>query len=209
MSTDSSTDKSALTPLTGRFLHDLRNGLASVRAGASMLQRSGGKPDVVDRVADGLLDQVQQMLTLIDEFAGTKAEPPRAAAAVASAPASPLNVLIADDNADAANALAMFLRLAGHRTVVAFDGEQALALAAADPPQVMLLDLTLPAKSGFDLAREIRSQPWSTGIRLIAVSGWFSPEDRARAAAAGFDAQLSKPIDRALLQSTLASFISR
>jgi CheY-like chemotaxis protein len=209
MSSDSSADKPVLPPQTVRFLHDLRNGLASVRAGASMLQRSGHKPAVVEQVADGLLDQVRQMLTLIDGFVGKNAEPPHAAVAVASAsasaPASSLKVLVADDNADAANALAMFLRLEGHRTVVAFDGDQALALATTDPPHVMLLDLTMPMKSGFDLAREIRSQPWGAEIRLIAVSGWFSPEDCARASAVGFDAQLCKPIDMDKLQELLCS----
>ena len=197
------------TPETVRFIHDLRNGLAAVRAGANMLRNSGSKPKVAERVAEGLYDQVNQMLAVIDEFIGAKAESQPAvldgASNVAAAPAGSLSVLVADDNADAANALAMFLRMEGHRADVAFDGEQALALAASNHPQVMLLDLTMPAKSGFDLAREIRSQPWGAGIRLIAVSGWFSPEDRARATAAGFDGHLNKPIDMDKLQALLLS----
>lgn len=203
MGTDSFTHKPSPAPQTVRFVHDLRNSLAAVRAAANMLRRSGARREVVETVAEGLYEQVQQMLALIDDFIGPPAEPKQATPHSTPAPASSLNVLVADDNADAANTLAMCLRMEGHHAVVAFDGEQALALAADNPPQVMLLDLTMPSKSGFELAREIRSQPWGEDIRLIAVSGWFSSEDRERASAAGFDAQLSKPIDMDKLQALL------
>jgi CheY-like chemotaxis protein len=97
----------------------------------------------------------------------------------------------------------MYLRLDGHRPVVTFDGEQTLRVAAADPPQVMLLDIGMPTQDGYDVAREVRSQPWGTDVRLIAVSGYFSPEDRERALQAGFDDLLSKPIDPHTLQRLL------
>lgn len=203
MDSDSFTDKPSPAPRTVRFVHDLRNSLAAVRAAASMLRRSGERREVVETVAQGLYDQVHHMLALIEDFIGPQADSKQATPGPTSTPTSSLNVLVADDNADAANTLATFLRMEGHRAVVAFDGEQALALAADDPPHVMLLDLTMPSKSGFELAREIRSQPWGEAIRLIAVSGWFSSEDRERASAAGFDAQLSKPIDMDKLQALL------
>lgn len=197
------TESSTVTPETVRFVHDLRNCIAAVRAAASMLRRPGSKPEVVEQIADGLYDQVHQMMALIDDFIGVKAQPLAPSPGAAAGPSSSLHVLVVDNNVDAANALAMFLRLEGHRAVVAFDGEHAFSLAAADHPQVMLLDLTMPGKSGFDLASEVRSQPWGGGLQLIAVSGLFSPEDRARATAAGFDAQLSKPIDLDKLQTLL------
>ena len=196
-------------PELARFAHDLRNGLASVRAAASILAHSGTNAEVVDRVAEGLQQQVRHMVELIDGFVGESPAATHTAPAEPSPPpaasASQLSVLVADDNADAATALAMFLRLEGYRVSVAFDGEQALTLAAAEPPDVMLLDLGMPSKNGYELAREVRSQPWGAGVRLIAVSGWFSAEDRERASLAGFDAQVGKPVDMDGLQRLLQS----
>ena len=186
----------ALPPQTQRFVHDLRNCLASMRAGASMLHRSANQPALVEKIADNMCGQVQEMLDLVDRFIG---RPPAVEQSVASEarPVSekPLRILIADDNADAANTLATYLRLSGHSPVVAFDGGEAMQLAADEPPDVMLVDLTMPTLNGFDVARNIRAQPWGAAIRLIAVSGWLSQEDIDRASLAGFDAHVSKPID--------------
>jgi CheY-like chemotaxis protein len=184
-----------LPPKTRRFVHDLRNCLASMRAGASMLRRSVDQPAIIDKVAENMYAQVQEMLDLVDGFIGVApAAQERAAEAVPSS-AESLRILIADDNSDAANTLATYLRLSGHRPAVAFDGGEALQLAADERPDVMLVDLSMPTLNGYDVARNIRAQPWGNTVRLIAVSGWFSQEDIERAAHAGFDAHLSKPID--------------
>jgi CheY-like chemotaxis protein len=183
-----------LPPKTRRFVHDLRNCLASMRAGASMLHRSANQPAIVAKVADGMFEQVQEMLDLVDAFIGR----PKGESRPTDIPrisTEPLKILIADDNTDAANTLATYLRLSGHHPVVAFDGSEALQLAADEPPDVMLVDLTMPTLNGYDVARNIRAQPWGSAVRLIAVSGWFSPDDIDRIANAGFDAHLSKPID--------------
>jgi CheY-like chemotaxis protein len=195
-----SNTKPALPKHTSRFIHDLRNNIASVRAGANMLARAAVKPEVVESVAKGLHQQVQEMLALIDVFIGESGNEVSARATPTSGSGEPLTVLVADDNADAANTLATFLRLDGHRPIVTYDGAETLRVAAADPPQVMLLDIGMPTKNGYDLAREVRSQPWGADVRLIAVSGYFSTEDRERALQAGFDDLLSKPIDIQALQ---------
>ena len=186
-----------LPPETKRLVHDLRNCLAAVRAGANMLRRSPNQPAVVEKVADGLQGQVQEMLEIIDRFVGR--EPERKGGGAVHPPASKagnsLRVLIADDNADAARTLATYLRLSGHAVTVALDGGEALQSAAAEQPDVMLLDISMPTLDGYDVARQVRSQSWGSAVRLIAVSGWFSPEDVERSRAAGFDAHLSKPID--------------
>jgi CheY-like chemotaxis protein len=200
---------SPLPPKTRRFVHDLRNCLASMRAGANMLQRSTDKPPIVAKVADNMYEQVQEMLNLVDEFIGRA---PATDDNVSSDPVSTdthaasvksLRILIADDNTDAANTLATFLRLSGHSPVVAFDGGEALQLAADERPDVMLVDLTMPTLNGFEVARNIRAQPWGATVRIIAVSGWFSPEDIDRASHAGFDAHMSKPIDMDALPAML------
>lgn len=208
MSNSNSTIPPALPPHAVRFIHDLRNNIASVRAGANMLANSGSKPRVVEQVADGLQQQVKQMLTLIDEFIHAEVGASRdnaeaSSQSPANPPTEPLKVLVADDNADSANTLATYLRLDGHRPVVTYDSDETLRVAAADPPSVMLLDIGMPSKNGFDLAREVRSQPWGAGVRLIAISGYFSLEDRERALQAGFDDLLSKPVDIEALQRSM------
>ena len=84
--------------------------------------------------------------------------------------------------------------------------EAAWQLAHANHPDVMLLDISMPNLDGYELANRVRAQTWGTKVRLIAVSGWLSPEQRARALASGYDAQVNKPIDldelEVLLQST-------
>jgi CheY-like chemotaxis protein len=182
-----------LSPDTRRFVHDLRNCIASIRAGASMLHRAADQPAIIERIADGLHDQVQEMLDLVDKFIGRP--PERTEHDVVEARKESLRILIADDNADAANALATYLRLSGHRPIVTYDGNEALKLAAAEPPDVMLLDISMPILSGYDIARAVRAEPWGARVRLVAISGWFSPEDIDRASDAGFDEHLSKPLD--------------
>lgn len=193
-----------LPPKTRRLVHDLRNCLASMRAGASMLHRSAQQPAIVEKIADNMHQQVQEMLDLVDQFVGRPAAPRTSAHDSPPQPnAGSLRILIADDNSDAANTLATYLRLSGHRPVVAFDGSEALQLAADEPPDVMLVDLSMPTLNGFDVARNIRAQPWGNSVRLIAVSGWLSQQDIDRASHAGFDAHVSKPIDMDALPGVL------
>jgi CheY-like chemotaxis protein/anti-sigma regulatory factor (Ser/Thr protein kinase) len=106
----------------------------------------------------------------------------------------PLPVLVVDDNQDAAQSLALLLRLDGHRVEVAYDGEQALAAAASLRPQVVLLDLGLPKLDGLAVARRLRADERPAGAVLIAMSGYAQASDQAATAAAGFDAHLAKPV---------------
>jgi signal transduction histidine kinase len=123
--------------------------------------------------------------------------PERAAAERAAASASavmPRRILVVDDNADAAEALALLLRLSGHQVETAFDGVEALRVAPAFSPEVVLLDLGMPRLDGYDTARSIRAEPWGKDVRLVALTGWGQPKDRDRTLEAGFNAHLVKPI---------------
>jgi PAS domain S-box-containing protein len=104
-------------------------------------------------------------------------------------------ILIADDNEDAAESLAMLLQLEGHEVRVAHSGRDALSLAEAFHPELALLDIGLPDLSGHQVAQTLRGERWAAPLRLIAVTGWGSDEDRQRALEAGFDHHLTKPID--------------
>jgi DNA-binding response OmpR family regulator len=112
-------------------------------------------------------------------------------------------ILIVDDNKDAADSMALLVETAGHRVRTAYDGEEALDLASAFAPDVLLLDLGVPGLNGFEIARRIRGQPWGKTVSLIAVTGWGQEHDRRRTAEAGFDAHLIKPVGTADLLSAL------
>ncbi len=104
-------------------------------------------------------------------------------------------VLIADDNKDAAEALAALLELANHDVRVAHSGRAALTLAQTFRPDVALLDIGMPELSGYEVAHALRQEPWGAGILLIALTGWGQDDDRQRAKDAGFDRHMTKPID--------------
>lgn len=119
-------------------------------------------------------------------------------------PAGALRVLVVDDNHDAADSLAKLLQQAGHHVDVAYDGQQALQLARSAHPDVALLDLGMPRVDGCEVARRLRSEPWSTGLYLIATTGWGQDEDRQRTQASGFDRHLVKPVDPLRILQMLA-----
>jgi PAS domain S-box-containing protein len=123
--------------------------------------------------------------------------------------AQPRRVLVIDDNADAADSIALLLRAHGCEVEVGYDGTEALALARHQRPEVLLLDIGLPGMDGYGLARALRSDPQMRGATFIALTGYGLSQDRARARAAGFDHHLLKPVDLpallALLQQSRAA----
>ena len=106
-----------------------------------------------------------------------------------------IRVFVIDDNADAAESLGEVLRLMGASVSIAHDGASALRAAEADDgvPDLVLLDIGLPGMDGYETAREWRRRFGRRG-RLVALTGYGSPEDRRRTAEAGFDAHLVKPV---------------
>jgi PAS domain S-box-containing protein len=113
-------------------------------------------------------------------------------------------ILVVDDNRDAANSLAMLLKLMGHEVATAHDGLQALETIQTFQPHVALLDLGMPKLNGYDAARRIRELWNKDRIVLIALTGWGQEEDRRRTREAGFDHHLVKPVDVEALQQLLA-----
>jgi PAS domain S-box-containing protein len=114
-------------------------------------------------------------------------------------------VLVADDNKDAADALAMLLELAGHEVRVAHGGRAALSLAQTFRPDVALLDIGMPELNGYEVAKLLRREPWGSRMFLIALTGWGQDEDRQRAKEAGFDRHLTKPVDTDALEILLST----
>jgi PAS domain S-box-containing protein len=104
-------------------------------------------------------------------------------------------ILIADDNQDAASSLAMLLRLQGHETLLAHDGEQALSTYRLHEPDICLLDIGMPQRNGNSVAQAIRESNGGARPLLVAITGWGQDSDRDRALAAGFDHHMTKPVD--------------
>ena len=135
---------------------------------------------------------------------------------VAPAPVQPVEavpggraVLLVDDNRDAADLLAESLRALGHVVEVATDGPAALELIRTFRPDVALLDLGLPVMDGFELAARLKANPESSGVALIAVTGYGQDVDRRRSREAGFHAHLVKPVDVHALDSVIRESPSR
>ncbi len=118
-------------------------------------------------------------------------------------------VLIVDDNEDAANSLALLLKLGGHETASVYTASDALQRAAAFRPDVVLLDIGLPGMDGYEVAQKLRELPGLRNIRLVAVTGYGRSDDRLRAREAGFDDHLTKPVEFAVLERSLAGIRAR
>jgi len=112
-----------------------------------------------------------------------------------------LRVLVVDDNVDAADSMAALLDMIGHQARVVYSGEAVLPEVQAWTPDCVLLDIGLPGKDGYEVARELRAQGYQRA--LVALTGWGSEDDRRRTAEAGFDRHLTKPVELEALESLL------
>ncbi len=113
-------------------------------------------------------------------------------------------VLVADDNRDAADTLALVLALWGYSVKTAYQGAEAIAVAASFRPSIAILDLGMPDVDGFQVAHAIRTMSTQSRCRLVALTGWGTPTDRELTRKAGFDLHLTKPVETAELAEALA-----
>lgn len=111
-------------------------------------------------------------------------------------------ILVVDDNADAAETLALLLRARGHEVRVAYDGSSALELCREFHPQAALLDIGLPQIDGYELARRLRNEH-QRRLLLIALTGYGRDDDRRLSEDAGFDHHLVKPVDFPTVEALL------
>jgi DNA-binding response OmpR family regulator len=106
-----------------------------------------------------------------------------------------MKVLVVDDNRDAADSLALLLRMKGHTATAAYSGRDAVAAADADKPDVVLLDIGMPQMTGYDVVRELRHHSRAPRPRIYALTAFTQVSDRVAAKQAGFDGHLAKPVD--------------
>ena len=127
-----------------------------------------------------------------------------AAAEPLATPPRVRRILVVDDNVDAAESLAMLLRIDGHDVAIAHDGAEALAAAHAAHPDVILLDIGLPGMDGYEVCRRLRADGFAD-TRVVALTGYGQEKDRQLANEAGFDEHAVKPVELARLTKLLAT----
>ncbi|MGH8260778.1 MAG: response regulator [Steroidobacteraceae bacterium] len=160
----------------------------------------------LEQARDSLQERVDVM-SLADRRKGEHAGP---AVDAGSEPGSDgagdgaTRILIVDDNPDIIESTSLILELAGYAVRSALSGQAALDLAPAFRPSIVLLDIGMPGLDGYAVARRFRAEPLLRDTVLIAVTGYGTAADRARAMSAGFDRHLVKPVDPAVLEQTLA-----
>lgn len=113
-------------------------------------------------------------------------------------------ILLVDDNRDAAESMQMLLEMEGHIVHVAFDGRSALEQAALLKPDAVILDIGLPDMSGYEVARRLRADLSFPAPMLIAMTGYGGEQDQLLASEAGFDHHFVKPADHEVLLALLA-----
>jgi CheY-like chemotaxis protein len=137
---------------------------------------------------------------------------------IADAPASPdtsvapsargtttrRRVLVIDDNADAAQMLAMLIRAMGGEARTATNGASGIRLARAFRPDLILLDIGMPGIDGYETCRRIRQESFGRSVCIVALTGWGQEKDKQQAGEAGFDLHLTKPADPLVLEHLLA-----
>ena len=111
-------------------------------------------------------------------------------------------VLLVEDNDDAREMLAMLLRMVGHEVLEAANGADGIETALREKPDVVVMDIGLPDVNGYEAAQQLR-QRMTSPVRLVALSGYGQPQDRARSREAGFDAHVVKPVDPAALSQII------
>jgi len=215
--------------LLGTLNHELRNPLAAISNAVDLLGQVNVQHPRLVTARQILARQTEQMTTVLQrllngsrpdrekiaasQLAKNRADPglEEPAKRVPGLPAQPdpdappssLQILVVDDNQDAAKSLGLLLEGLGHRIRLAYDGHSALELAYSRPPQALLLDLDLPQLDGYKIAQRLRQDARFAQVLFIAITGYGGSESQRRTQAAGFDYHLTKPVSLDTLQTLL------
>jgi signal transduction histidine kinase/CheY-like chemotaxis protein len=133
----------------------------------------------------------------------TPQDMPATARVEVAASITPMSILIAEDNHDTADALALYLQISGNTVRVAYSAAEALTIAKEWRPEVVLSDIGLPDMDGYALIRALRGLESLANTTFVAITGYASDSDKIAAIEAGFDAHMTKPVDAASLEALL------
>jgi two-component system cell cycle response regulator DivK len=117
-------------------------------------------------------------------------------------------ILIVEDNARNMKLVRDVLNHVGYRTLEAATAEDGLALARAEHPRLVLMDVQLPGMDGVEALERLRADPATAAVRVVALTAFAMKEDRERFLAAGFDGYLEKPLDVRELPGQVAAALA-
>jgi signal transduction histidine kinase/ActR/RegA family two-component response regulator len=190
--------------VAGQMTSGLGIGLSLARQFAEM---HGGS---IEAYSDGPGRGSRFIVTLPASTGGAPPATPSAAGSDTPAGAGqPVQVLVVDDNRDAADSLQSLFQLEGYAAQVAYGGAQALAAVDRVWPQLVVMDLGMPDMDGYEAARQIRQRAQGRDVLMIALTGWGQGEARARTEQAGFDHHLTKPVDFDAIAALLRAHLAR
>ncbi len=180
-----------------RSVSGLGIGLSLVK---NLVEMHGGKVEVYSA---GVGQGSEFLVRLPIMVESPKPLPPGPTASTPT-PTTARRILVVDDNRDSAMSLAMLLKLTGNETHTAFDGLEAVEVAATYKPDLVLIDIGLPKLNGYEACRRIREQAWGKNMVLVALTGWGQDDDRHKSKEAGFNAHMVKPVELPALTTLLA-----
>jgi len=170
-----------------------------------LVESHGGRIEALS----GGRGQGAEFVMFLPEVRVAQAAVPEAIVSRAEMPSRDLlRVMVVDDVPASSESLCKLLELEGHRVAVAGDGHSALELASTFRPDVVVLDIGLPGKNGFEVAAELRADGAFADTLLVALSGYGGSEDRERGAKAGFNHYLVKPADIPTLLSIIGTHVA-
>ncbi len=164
-------------------------------------QQLSGTPTSADNTTRGHIDLAADLSPQGEPVAARSTAPPAGDAAGQRG----RRIMVIDDNQDAANMLAMALRLGEHEVRVVYDPLQAAEACERFRPEVIFMDVSMPGMSGYELALQLRSATWSELTLIIALTGWDDESNRRRSREAGFDHHMVKPADLDEIESLCAA----
>ncbi len=118
-------------------------------------------------------------------------------------------ILLVEDNEMNRDMLSRRLLRNGHAVLLATDGQQAIDMARAEQPDIVLMDLSLPVIDGWEATRRLRADPDTAGLRIIALTSHAMAGDRERALAAGCDDYDTKPLDLPRLLGKISALVAK
>jgi CheY-like chemotaxis protein len=181
-----------------QFVHDLRNCLAPMRNALALLERTDEETLAYAR---GLLRKQLDSLEVLTE----SLVPSMQSAYAEGSKNHGRHILIADDNREWVDSLAMVLQSQGYTVVTAYGGREAIESAESARPDVVILDIEMPEMSGYEVARQLRRRFAEHTPLLIALTVWAGEADRRLALRAGFDHHVAKPMRFDELSGILAA----
>ncbi|QAU33431.1 response regulator [Janthinobacterium sp. 17J80-10] len=125
-----------------------------------------------------------------------------------NSPAATYSILLIEDNDDARSIMAAMLSTLGHRTLTAANGACGIEIAAAELPDIVLIDIGMPDMNGYEVAQKLRAMPKTCALKLIALTGYGLADDKVKAIEAGFDMHLVKPVSLDALNNAFNQCLS-